>query len=136
VTRPFAVLAVVVLLIAGCQPSAEAAFRFDVVNRSQVAIVVSVVSDTAALMQGFIPGAQGTITIPLGAPDNGIGVEVFRAADCSYLVNGTRSFPTPQPFTLIVEGGPDPGTGVLLIEEEVAGAPVPVPQNAMRCPGG
>lgn len=80
--RPLALLAVTILLAAGCQPT--------------------------ALMQGFIPGDRGTIRIPLGSPDNGIGVEVLRAADCTYPIDGMQSFPTPKSFTLNVEGGPAP----------------------------
>jgi hypothetical protein len=110
--------------------------RLDIVNQSEVAIVVSVVSDTTALMQGFIPGDQGTMMIPLGTPNNGIGVEILRAVDCAYLVEGTQIYPTPAPFTLIVEGGPDPGSGLLTVEREVKTAVLPLPQNALQCPGG
>ena len=127
----------VTLVATGCEAGpSQTAFRFDVDNRSEVAIVVSVVSDTNGLMQGFIPGEQGTITIPLGSPNNGIGVEILRALDCTYLVEGTQTFPTPVPFTLIVDGGPDPGSGVLTVEREVAPDMLPRPQNGFRCPGG
>lgn len=110
--------------------------RIDLFNQSEVAIVVWVVSDRGALMQGFIPGGFGTITINLGAPDNGIGIEVFRATDCAHLVKGTQTFPTPQPFTLIVDGGPEAGTGVLTVEPQVAAVHFPLTQTAFHCSGG
>jgi hypothetical protein len=43
----------------GCQAvETPNVFRFDVINGSQVAIVVSVVSDTTGLMQGFLPAIR------------------------------------------------------------------------------
>lgn len=131
-----AILALVALVAIGCQPSPPTALRLDISNRADVAVVVSVASDTTARMQGFLPGEQGTMTIPLGSTENGIGVEILRAIDCSYLVEGTQSFPSDASFTLIIDGGPDRGSGVLTVEQEVAGAPLGLPQNALRCSGG
>lgn len=108
-------------------------FDFDVENRSRVGVVVSVASDTAATMSGFEPGQRGAISILLLDPTNGIAVEV-QGAECRLLAEGM--FPTPLPFTLLVEDGAQAGT---IRISRLAGAlrtPTPLPSNSLVGCGG
>ena len=132
-----AVLGLVAVLLVGCELiGSPGEIRLDVVNRSGVAIVVSVVSDTTGVVFGFRPGEQGSITVPIGAQNNGVGVEILRADDCGFLVEGTQAIPTTGPSTLIVEAGPDPGTWVMTVEQGVAPELLPLAVNPFRCPAG
>jgi hypothetical protein len=103
-------------------------FSFDVENRSQVPVVVSVASDAGAVLPGFEPGQRGTISIPLLSPQNGIDVEV-QGVECRLLASAY--FPTPGTFTLIVEDAA--GAGDIQLST-VAGAsltPLPLPSNSL-----
>lgn len=108
-------------------------FTFDVENHSRLPVVVSVASDTAATMPGFEPGQRGTVSIALLNPKNGIGVEI-QGAECRLL---TSSFyPTPIPFTLVVEDGTGPGTVRLLTVAGTSSTPLPLPTNSLVGCGG
>lgn len=102
-----------------------------IVNRSSLALVVSVANDVAGAMPGFLPGQQGTVVLPLGAVDNGIGVEVYGASDCKTIAS---AFYPSEPLTLFVD---DDGSGVRLSAGPIgAASPAPLPANSLRCPGG
>jgi hypothetical protein len=110
-----------------------ASFRFDVENHASVGVVVSVASDTAATMPGFEPGQRGTVSIALRNPQNGISVEI-QASECRVLAEGRH--PTPVPFTLLVEDGPEAGTVRLSTRAGASGTPIPLPANSLVGCGG
>lgn len=124
----------VILSIAACGPAPRPpGFSFDVENRSRVPIIVSVASDTAAMMPGFEPGQRGTISIGLKNPQNGISVEI-QAPGCRLLASAM--LPTPVPFTLFVDDAP--GAGIVRLST-VAGTgltPLPLPINSLEGCGG
>jgi hypothetical protein len=108
-------------------------FSFDVENRASIGVIVGVASDTAAVLPGFEPGQRGTISIRLLNPQNGIGVEI-QGSGCRLLASAI--FPTPLPFTLVVEDGADAGGVKLSTVEGVSATPIPMPTNALvGCPG-
>lgn len=108
-------------------------FLFDVENRSRVPVVVSVVSDYAAVMPGFEPGDRGTISILLRNPQNGIGVDLQREG-CQLLAEGM--YPTPVPFTLLVDDGARAGEVELSMVAGASSIPLPLPVNSLRGCGG
>lgn len=108
-------------------------FMFDVENRSQVPVVVSVASDAGATMPGFEPGQLGTVSIPLLNPQNGVGVEV-QGAECRLLAED--SFPTPVPFTLLVEDGAQAGTIRISTRAGASRTPTPLHSNSLVGCGG
>jgi hypothetical protein len=108
-------------------------FSFDVENESRLGVVVSVVSDDAALLPGFAPGQRGTISIPMLNLQNGIGVEI-QDGKCRLLAQG--NYPTPKPFTLVIEDGPTPGTIRLTTRSDVSTSPIPLPSNSLEGCGG
>jgi hypothetical protein len=108
-------------------------FSFDVENRSQVPVIVSIASDTGAVLPGFEPGQRGTISIPLLNPQNGIGVEV-QGVGCQLLASG--AFPTPAPFTLVVEDAVGAGNVQLSTVAGAASTPIPLPTNSLVGCGG
>jgi hypothetical protein len=130
-----------VLAVVGCgllpEPppptSGPIAFAFDVENRTQRTLIVSVASDAAAAMPEFVGGQSGTVSITVADPTNGIGVEVIAGPGCDILANGT--FPTPRPFTLVIEDAADPSTVRLSARPTVASAAMPQPRDAGRCSG-
>ena len=127
-------LAALILSIAACSPAPRpSAFSFDVENRSRVPIIVSVASDTAAMMPGFEPGQRGTISIGLKNPQNGISVEI-QAAGCRLLASAM--FPAPAPFTLLVDDAPGAGNVRLSTVPGTGPAPLPLPINSLEGCGG
>ncbi|HYO42956.1 MAG TPA: hypothetical protein VES19_07115, partial [Candidatus Limnocylindrales bacterium] len=58
--------------------------RFDVMNRSSQAVVVSVSSDAGADMPGFLPGEQGTVYAPLRTRTSVAGVELLAHPSCRF----------------------------------------------------
>lgn len=108
-------------------------FTFDVENRSRVPVVVSVASDAGATMPGFEPGQRGTISIPLLNPQNGVSVEV-QGAECRLLDKGF--FPTPVPFTLLVEDAAGAGNIQLSIVAGASSTPLSLPTNSLTGCGG
>ena len=108
-------------------------FAFDVENHASIGVVVSVASDTAANLPGFEPGQRGTISIALLNPRNGISVEV-QGTECRLLASAR--YPTPIPFTLLVEDGPEPGTVTLSTRAGASSTPIPLPSNVLVGCGG
>jgi hypothetical protein len=108
-------------------------FSFDVENRASVGVIVSVASDTAATMPGFEPGQRGTISIALLNPENGISVEI-QGSECRLLASAM--YPTPVPFTLLVENGPEPGAVKLSTRAGTSRTPMPLPSNSLIGCGG
>lgn len=104
------------------------AFAFDVESHSSIGVVVGVASDTAATLPGFEPGQRGTISIGLLNPQNGISVEI-QGTECRLLASA--HYPTPIPFTLLVEDGPEPGTVTLSTRSGASSTPIPLPSNAL-----
>ena len=109
------------------------AFHFDVVNRTGGSVVVSVASDVAAELPGFAPGQSGTIEIELGNPTNGIGVEI-QDGKCGVLA--TATYPTPTPFTLVIENAGESGHLRLSTQPGTAASPIPLPSNSIVGCGG
>jgi hypothetical protein len=103
-------------------------FRFDVENHASVPVVVSVASDAAATLPGFEPGQRGTVAIRLLNPRNGIGVEI-QDGECHLLDSG--HYPTPDPFTLRIEDGPEAGTVRLSTRAGASTSPIPLPSNSL-----
>lgn len=120
---------------ATAQPSASppTTFSFDVENHASIGVVVSVASDTAATMPGFEPGQRGTVSIKLLNPANGIGVEI-QGTECRLLASGM--YPTPSPFTLLVEDGPQPGSVKLSTRDGASSTPMLLPSNSLVGCGG
>ncbi len=114
-------------------PSPPVTFSFDVENRSHVPVIVSVASDTGAVLPGFEPGQRGTISIPLLNPRNGVSIEV-EGGECRLLASG--NFPTPEPFTLLVEDGPESGTVTISTIADASSTPIPLPSNSLVGCGG
>ena len=114
-------------------PAPTITFNFDVENHSGLGVVVSVASDTEAAMHGFEPGQRGTISITLGNPQNGIGVEI-QGSECRLLASGL--FPTPGAFTLLVEDELPAGSIELLTRAGASETPLPLPSNALVGCGG
>lgn len=108
--------------------SSPITFRFDVENHASVGVVVSVDSDAAATMPGFDPGQRGTISIPLLDPENGISVEI-QGTECRLLASAM--YPTPVPFTLLVEDGAEAGTVQLSTRAGASSTPLPLPSNSL-----
>jgi len=108
-------------------------FGFDVESHASVEVVVSVASDTAATMHGFAPGQRGTISIPLLDPENGISVEI-QGSGCRLLASDL--YPTPVPFTLLLEDGPQAGTVQLSTRGGASRTPLPLPSRSLVGCGG
>lgn len=108
-------------------------FSFDVESRASIGVVVSVASDTAATMPGFEPGQRGTISISLLDPNNGISVEI-QGSECRLLASA--NYPTPVPFTLLVDDGPQAGTVQLSTRAGTSRTPMPLPSNSLVGCGG
>jgi hypothetical protein len=108
-------------------------FSFDVENHASIGVVVSVASDTAATLPGFEPGQRGTISIGLRNPQNGISVEI-QGTECRLLA--TAMYPTPSPFTLLVEDGAQAGSIQLSTRAGRSSTPIPLPSNALVGCGG
>jgi hypothetical protein len=108
-------------------------FSFDVENRSHLPVIVSVTSDTAAVLPGFEPGQRGTVSIPLLNPQNGIGIEL-QGVGCRLLAKGF--YPTPLPFTLLVEDTAGSGKVTLSTVAGAASSPLPLPSNSLVGCGG
>lgn len=108
-------------------------FSFDVENDASIGVVVSVASDTAATLPGFEPGQRGTISITLKNPQNGISVEI-QGTECRLLASAR--YPTPSPFTLIVEDGPERGSVMLSTRDGASANPIPAPSNSLVGCGG
>jgi len=116
------------------QPTASpTTFAFDVENLASIGVVVSVASDTAATLPGFEPGQRGTISIGLLNAQNGISVEV-QGTECRLLASAM--YPTPIPFTLIVDDGPQTGTIKLSTRVGTSSTPIPLPSNLLIGCGG
>ena len=114
-------------------PEPTVIFSFDVENRSSIPIIVSVVSDRAAMLPGFEPGQRGTISLPLVNPGNGIYIE-FQVGDC--VVITTARYPTPDPFTLLIDDGAAAGTIRLSTLPGITATPMPLPSNDLEGCGG
>lgn len=108
-------------------------FSFDVENRASVGVIVSVASDTEATLPGFEPGQRGTISIRLLNPENGISIEI-QGTECRLLAKAM--YPTPVPFSLLLEDGPQGGTIQLSTSAEVSSTPMPLPSNSLVGCGG
>jgi hypothetical protein len=94
--------------------------------------VVSVVSDYAASMPGFAPGERGTIVIDGADPHNGIYIEI-QDGQCGLLA--TARYPTPTPFTLVIENG-SAGAVRLATHSGLASSRIPLPSNGITgCSG-
>jgi hypothetical protein len=130
----------ITLAVAGCGlipvPSPRASgpitFAFDVENRTQRTLIVSVASDGAATMPEFAGGQRGTVSITILNPTNGIGVEIIEGP-CALV--GEATLPTPIPFTLVIENGSDPTSVTLSTLPNVGATPMPQPAEAGRCSG-
>lgn len=108
-------------------------FSFDVENRSAVGVVVSVESDFGGAMPGFLPGERGTIVIRLLNPRNGISVEI-QGGQCGLLASA--EYPTPDPFTLLIEDGSRSGQIRLSTRGGALSTAIPLPSNSLRgCSG-
>lgn len=105
----------------------------DVENRASIGVVVSVASDTAATLPGFEPGQRGTISISLRNPHNGISVEI-QGTECRLLASAM--YPTPSPFTLLVENGAQSGSIQLSTRAGESSTPIPLPSNSLVGCGG
>lgn len=135
--RAVIALVVVALALTACSPTPTPSpnvLRIDVVNRSRSWVVVSVGTDAAGAMPGFLPGQSGTIMIPLGDPANGVSVEVLGPPSCQALATG--SFPSTQPFTLLLDDPPGLQGVVLTSRLGVAQSAIPVPKDTLHCPAG
>jgi hypothetical protein len=108
-------------------------FTFDVENHASIGVVVSVASDTAATLPGFEPGQRGTVSISLRNPRNGISVEI-QGTECRLLASAM--YPTPSPFTLLVEDGPQSGSVKLSTRAGASSTPIPLPSNSLVGCGG
>ncbi len=108
-------------------------FSFDVENRASIGVIVSVASDTAATLPGFDPGQRGTISISLRNPQNGISVEI-QGTECRLLASAM--YPTPSPFTLLVDDGAQAGSVNLSTRAGASSAPIPLPSNSLVGCGG
>lgn len=113
--------------------TSPAPFAFDVENHASIGVVVSVASDTAATLPGFLPGQRGTISIGLRNPRNGISVEI-QGTECRLLASAM--FPTPGPFTLLVQDGPRAGSIHLSTRAGASRTPIPLPSNPLVGCGG
>lgn len=110
-------------------PEPTVIFSFDVENHSTVSVVVSVVSDLAASLPGFEPGQRGTISLPMVNPRNGIFIE-FQAGECAVIA--TAQYPTPDPFTLVIDDGAKAGTITLSTRSGTTPTPMPLPSNTLE----
>lgn len=72
-------------------------------------------------------------SIPLLNPENGIAVEI-QGSECRVLASAR--YPTPVPFTLRLEDGPQAATIQLSTSAEVSGTPMPLPSNSLVGCGG
>lgn len=108
-------------------------FTFDVENRAAVGVVVSVVSDYGATMPGFLPGQRGSVVIWLLNPRNGIGVEI-QDGKCGLLASA--QYPTPEPFTLLIDDGSKSGEIRLSTRKGASATAVPLPSNSLQGCGG
>jgi hypothetical protein len=130
----------IAIVVAGCglipvpSPSAGGpiTFAFDVENRTERTLIVSVASDTAAIMPEFAAGQKGTVSITVLHPANGIGVEIIEGP-CDLV--GESMYPTPAPFTLVIEDGADPASVTLSTLPTIGTTPMPQPPEAGRCSG-
>jgi len=75
----------------------------------------------------------GTISIKLLNPQNGISVEI-QGIGCRLLAS--EMYPTPSPFTLLVEDGPHSGSVKLSTRAGVSSTPFPLPVNPLVGCGG
>jgi hypothetical protein len=114
-------------------PIPTVTFSFDVENHSKIAVIVSVVSDRAAILPGFEPGQRGTISLPLVNPQNGIYIE-FQVGGCKVIA--TASYPTPDPFTLVIDDGAKVGTITLSTRPGTTPTPMPLPSDSLEGCGG
>ena len=108
-------------------------FRFDVMNRSSKPIVVAATSDTGAARPGFLPGQQGSVYVELGSRSSLVVVQLLgpgctRFASVSYSVG--------YGDTVLIDDDPTGQGLVLSFDPGMFTAPVPLPVNAVRCPGG
>jgi hypothetical protein len=105
-----------------------------VVNRSTLPAVVSLSTDAEAQMVGLLPGEHGTVSLTVGSPQNGIGVEVLVPPLCRPAA--ATSYPSLSSFSVFVNGAPD-GAGLVVSAgpadwSEAATPPI----NGVHCPGG
>jgi hypothetical protein len=103
-------------------------------NRTRRAVVVSVASDTAAVMPQFLAGQRGTISIAILDPGNGIGVEILGVPGCAVLAEDT--LPTPEPITLVLEDGTAPSTVSISLLGTAVAEPMAQPAASTECLGG
>jgi hypothetical protein len=96
-------------------------------------VIVSVASDTAATLPGFDPGQRGTISISLRNPQNGISVEI---QGTEWRLLASAMYPTPSPFTLLVDDGAQTGSVNLSTRAGGSSAPIPLPSNSLVGCGG
>jgi hypothetical protein len=109
--------------------------RFDVMNRSSQAIVVSVSSDAGADMPGFLPGEQGTVYAPLRSTASVVSVELLAHPSCRFFAGASISLGYGE--MLLVDDDAAAGQGLALsFDPGLFAAPQPLPVNDVRCPGG
>lgn len=108
-------------------------FSFVVENHASIGVIVSVASDTAHTLPGFESGQRGTISINLRNPENGISVEI-QGTECRLLASAM--YPTPSPFTLLVEDGPQAGSVKLSTRADASSSPIALPSNSLVGCGG
>jgi hypothetical protein len=113
--------------------TARAIFSFDVENDSSVPVIVSVATDAAATLPGFLPGQRGTISLDMIDPSNGLAVEIQRHP-CILLAEDT--YLAPEPFTLLIQDGPNPGSIELGTRPGVVQPSMPLPSNDLIGCGG
>ena len=135
--RHLAPIAVLVLAACTLAPTPFMnTFTFDVENRSSVDIVVSVASDVAAELPGFRAGDRGTIVLGLELPTNGIAIEIQAVGDRACELIASEHYPTPDPFTLLIDDGDEPGSVELSTGAGASLVPIPLPRNNLVGCGG
>ncbi len=127
----------VVSRVAASATSSAAPFvvvRFDVMNRSGQAVVMSVASDAGADMPGFLPGESGTVYIPVRTAASEIQIEVLSQPNC--VPSASASYSLGFPFTLLIDDGATARWLVLGTDPGIFTTPKPLPVNSVHCPGG
>ena len=108
-------------------------FRFDVMNRSSKPIVVAATSDAGAARPGFLPGQEGSVYVELGSRSSLVDVQLLGPACTRF---ASVSYSVGYGETVLTDDDPT-GQGLILsFDPGMFTAPVPLPVNAVRCPGG
>jgi hypothetical protein len=87
----------------------------------------------AATLPGFLPGQRGTISLDMIDPSNGLAVEIQRHP---YILLAEDTYLAPEPFTLLIQDGPNPGSIELGTRPGVVQPSMPLPSNDLIGCGG